>query len=57
MREITKDEANNLARIFQGTDWEELESNCCGANIIGCDICSACLEHCEPACFDDEYFE
>ena len=55
IRDITKEEAEELDR-FPGTDWEGLESSCCGAPIIGCDICSDCREHCEPACFDDEYF-
>ena len=35
-------------------DWEGLESNCCGAKIIHHDICSACLEHCEPMEEEDE---
>jgi len=29
-------------------DWNGQISNCCGAPIVMHDICSACLEHCEP---------
>jgi len=57
--EITKEEAEKLKSeiLNRGTDWEGLESNCCGASIIWCDICNDCKEHCEPACFDENYFE
>jgi hypothetical protein len=33
-------------------DWEGRLSNCCGAEIVCHDVCSACKEHCEPQ--DDE---
>lgn len=29
-------------------DWEGLLSDCCGAEIVCMDVCSACKEHCEP---------
>jgi|GEM_PF-6188205 len=57
--EVTKEEAQRLKdnMLNAGTDWEGLESNCCGSSIVLCDICSDCKEHCEPACFDDDYFD
>ena len=29
-------------------DWEGMESNCCGAEIVCMDVCSDCKEHCVP---------
>jgi len=29
-------------------DWEGMESNCCGAEIVCMDVCSDCKEHCCP---------
>lgn len=57
--EITKEETQRLKdnMLNAGTDWEGLESNCCGSPIIWGDICSNCKEHCEPACFSKDYFE
>jgi len=36
-----------------GTEWEGMESQCCGATIIHCDICSECKEHTEPITQED----
>ena len=57
--EQTKEEAQRLKdnMLNAGTDWEGLESNCCNASIFMCDICSACKEHCEPACFTEGYYD
>jgi len=37
-------------------DYEDIEevSDCCGAEIIRGDLCSDCLEHCEPHEWDDD---
>ena len=35
------------------TDYEEM-SDCCGAEIIRGDLCSDCLEHCEPHEWEDD---
>ena len=45
---------NHYAGNFYGSpndkedNWEGLDSACCGATIKMHDICSECLEHCEP---------
>ena len=37
-------------------DYEEIAeiSDCCGAEIIRGDLCSDCLEHCEPHEWEDD---
>ena len=34
-------------------DWEGQLSDCCGAEIVCMDVCSACKEHCEPEEVDE----
>jgi len=45
--EITREETEKLKSemLHSGTDWEGLDSNCCGASIIWCDICNDCKEY------------
>jgi len=41
---MTDQEKENLADVTE----QGVVSNCCGAPVIMTDICSECMEHCDP---------
>jgi len=47
----------DLEEHFNEEDMSEIVSNCCGVGCLGdSDICSDCIEHCEPITLGEYLF-